>query len=146
MPGRTGVQRCATQPINYRCTFFMCVVYILLISELHLLCTVCTTIVPRVLHFSAVHLYWISTTRTRSSDHNGEVAAPNSAHALWTGSTAYVLYTWMHVHWHEQFCWSFWGWGLMAPVIHSLGKPHSRKHYSLKDTLSSMGPFNAPNF
>jgi len=29
---------------------------VLLISELHLLCTVCTTIAPMVLHFSAVHL------------------------------------------------------------------------------------------
>jgi len=29
---------------------------VLLISELHPLCTVCTTIAPRVLHFSAVHL------------------------------------------------------------------------------------------
>jgi len=27
MPGRTGARRWATQPINYRCTFFMCVVY-----------------------------------------------------------------------------------------------------------------------
>jgi len=35
-------------------TFFMCVMYSL---NLHPLCTVCTTIVPRVLHFSAVHLY-----------------------------------------------------------------------------------------
>ena len=32
----------------------------------------------------------------------------------------------------------------MAPVIHNLGKPHSCKHYSLEDILSSMGPFNAP--
>ena len=53
MPGRTGAWRCATQPINYRCTFFMC--HVLLISELHPLCTVYTTIAPRVLHFSAVH-------------------------------------------------------------------------------------------
>ena len=30
-------------------------IYILLISEVHPLCTVCTTIAPRVLHFSAVH-------------------------------------------------------------------------------------------
>jgi len=45
MPGRTGARRCATQPINYRCT----------LSELHPLCTVCTTTAPRVLHFSAVH-------------------------------------------------------------------------------------------
>jgi len=45
MPGRTGSRRCATQPIYYRCT----------LSELHPLCTVCTTIAPRVLHFSAVH-------------------------------------------------------------------------------------------
>ena len=29
--------------------------YRVLISELHPLCTVCTTIAPRVLHFSAVH-------------------------------------------------------------------------------------------
>ena len=31
------------------------VYHVLLISELHPLCTVCTTIAPRVLHFSAVH-------------------------------------------------------------------------------------------
>ena len=52
MPGRTGARRCATQPINYRCTIFICVVYS---WYLHPLCTVCTTIAPRVLHFSAVH-------------------------------------------------------------------------------------------
>ena len=37
MPGRMGAQRCATQPINYRCTFFMCVMYS---WYLHPLCTV----------------------------------------------------------------------------------------------------------
>ena len=31
---------------------------VLLISELHPLCTVCTTIAPRVLHFSAVDYLW----------------------------------------------------------------------------------------
>ena len=51
MPGRTGARQCATQPINYRCTYFMCVMYS---WYLHPLCTVCTTIAPRVLHFSAV--------------------------------------------------------------------------------------------
>ena len=57
MPGRTGARRCATRPINYRCTFFMCIVYS---WYLHPLCTVCTTIAPRVLHFSAVHIIHVS--------------------------------------------------------------------------------------
>ena len=35
------------------CTFFLCVAYS---WYLHPLCTVCTTMAPRVLHFSAVHL------------------------------------------------------------------------------------------
>ena len=55
MPSRTGAWQCTTQPINYRCAFFMCVVYS---WYLHPLSTVCTTIAPRVLHFSAVHFYF----------------------------------------------------------------------------------------
>ena len=57
MPGRTGARRCATQPIKFWCTFFMCVVYS---WYLHPLCTVCTTIAPRVLHFNAVHIIHVS--------------------------------------------------------------------------------------
>jgi len=43
---------------------------LLLTSELHPLCTVCTTIAPRVLHFSAVHLELISNSSVESINSN----------------------------------------------------------------------------